>query len=168
MSVDPFRLWRQDDNGGIFPVADFTSRAAAEKEWDRLAAGGHKQIYWIEAPPIRPASLLTDIPEQLPEELFTTLLTRPGIRLERIVSRAHSTAAGQWYDQSWDEWVLLVAGSARLRFSDPEQLIDLRPGDHLLIPAHRRHRVEATATDEDTIWLALHLSDTIEPDPPSS
>ncbi|WP_245803882.1 hypothetical protein [Geothermobacter hydrogeniphilus] len=163
MSAAPFRLWRQDDNGARFPVADFTSRAAAEKERDRLAAGGHKQIYWIEAPPVSPTSLWDNIPEQLPEELFTTLLTRPGIRLERIVSRGQATPTGEWYDQPQDEWVLLVAGSARLRFSDPEQFIDLRPGDHLLIPAHRRHRVEATAADEDTVWLALHL----EPGPSS-
>ncbi|ORJ63644.1 hypothetical protein B5V00_00715 [Geothermobacter hydrogeniphilus] len=117
----------------------------------------------MEAPPVSPTSLWDNIPEQLPEELFTTLLTRPGIRLERIVSRGQATPTGEWYDQPQDEWVLLVAGSARLRFSDPEQFIDLRPGDHLLIPAHRRHRVEATAADEDTVWLALHL----EPGPSS-
>jgi cupin 2 domain-containing protein len=34
---------------------------------------------------------------------------------------------------------------------------DLRPGDHLLIPAHEVHRVTWTATGETTIWLAIHF-----------
>jgi cupin 2 domain-containing protein len=32
----------------------------------------------------------------------------------------------------------------------------LHPGDHVVIPAHRRHRVEWTDSTEKTIWLALH------------
>ena len=33
----------------------------------------------------------------------------------------------------------------------------LRPGDHVAIPAHKRHRVEWTAPDETTLWLAVHF-----------
>ena len=44
----------------------------------------------------------------------------------------------------------------RLRFENDPQVIIMKPGDYLLIPAHRRHRVEWTAPDQPTIWLALH------------
>lgn len=96
-----------------------------------------------------------DYPTALPEEHFLSLLQRDGFRLERILSRQHATAEGVWYDQSEDEWVLLVRGSARLRFADGRQQL-LRPGDYLLIPAHCRHRVEETDPEADTVWLALH------------
>jgi cupin 2 domain-containing protein len=30
------------------------------------------------------------------------------------------------------------------------------PGDHVHIPAHRRHRVEWTDPAQPTVWLAVH------------
>ena len=89
-------------------------------------------------------------------ERFEDLLTRPGVRIERIVSTGQATPAGQWMDQGWDEWVLLVAGRAGLTLEGGPPLT-LSPGDHLLIPAHRRHRVEWTETP--TVWLAVHCRD---------
>ncbi len=100
--------------------------------------------------------LLKHIPDQLPEELFETLLAQPGFKLERIVSRGHATPAGQWYDQDDDEWVLLVKGSARLRIEDQEEEIHLKPGKYILLPARCRHRVEWTDPETDTVWLVLH------------
>lgn len=91
----------------------------------------------------------------LGEELVETLLSAPGMRLERIVSRGHASAPGFWYDQQEDEWVALLRGRARLAFDDGEDEVELAPGDHLLIPAHRRHRVAWTDPEQDTIWLAL-------------
>jgi len=102
------------------------------------------------------ANLFEDIPDQLPEELFETLLMRPGFKLEKIVSRGHATAAGQWYDQAEDEWVLLLKGAAGLRLEDRAEPVVLKPGDHIRLPALCRHRVEWTAPDTDTVWLALH------------
>ncbi len=101
-------------------------------------------------------NLFAGIPEQLPEELFDTLLQRKGVKLERIVSHGHTTAPGEWYDQPQDEWVLLLSGSATLKF-DNGKSHHLAPGDYLLIPAQRRHRVEATDEQERSVWLALHL-----------
>jgi len=154
-------LWRQDDNGQKFLVGRFASRAEADRQLARLAAGGHRQIYWVEPEPepLMPqvANLLAGIPATLPEELQQTLLQRNGLRLERIVSRRHQSPPGFWYDQSEDEWVLLVSGSAELEFADPPGTRPLRPGDHLLIPAGCRHRVAATDPQDDTVWLALFL-----------
>ena len=157
MSDESCQLWRQDDNGQRFLIGSFASRADAEARQHQLQSGGHKQIYWIEAQAPSINNLFADIPAELAEELFTPLLARPGLKLERIVSRGHVTPTGQWYDQEQDEWVLLVSGSAVLRLADPDETVRLKPGDHLLIPAHRRHRVEETAAEGETVWLALHL-----------
>ena len=100
-------------------------------------------------------NLFADIPDDLPEELIQTLLSTPGLRIERIVSRGHRSPEGLWYDQDSHEWVLLLKGAARLRF-EGEEPIEMRPGAFVNIPAHKRHRVERTDTSEPTIWLAIH------------
>ena len=103
----------------------------------------------------RAQNLLADVPAQLPEELVEVLARSRGLRIERIVSRGHSSPQGFWYDQAENEFVLLVSGSARLRFADDDEIITLGPGDHVTIPAHVRHRVESTAAGRDTVWLAV-------------
>jgi cupin 2 domain-containing protein len=102
------------------------------------------------------ANLFADIPDELPDELFDTLLNNPAFKLERIVSKGHATAAGQWYNQAEDEWVLLLKGAAGLRLKDRADPVVLKPGDYIHLPAHCRHRVEWTDPDIETIWLALH------------
>jgi cupin 2 domain-containing protein len=101
------------------------------------------------------ASLLDDLPAgDEAVERFEDLLTGPGARLERIVSSGQATPPSEWLEQAWDEWVLLVAGRAGLTLEgDPP--LTLQPGDHLLIPAYRRHRVDFT--DTPTVWLAVHF-----------
>jgi hypothetical protein len=42
-------------------------------------------------PGIPMASLLADLPDDLPEERFETLLETPAFRLERILSQGHAT-----------------------------------------------------------------------------
>lgn len=91
-------------------------------------------------------------------ESFTALASRPGARLERIVSRGQASPPGFWYDQADDEWVALLAGAARLEVEGEAAPLDLAPGDWVHLPAHRRHRVASTAPDAETIWLALHLA----------
>jgi hypothetical protein len=46
------------------------------------------------------------------------LLTRPGLRIERTVAWGQASPPGLWYDQPEAEWVLVLAGAARLRFQD--------------------------------------------------
>ena len=89
------------------------------------------------------------------EEQFVQLLQRPGLVIERIVSSGQASPPGFWYDQPQAEWVLLLQGEALLRFADEDEARRLRPGDWLDIAAHRRHRVEWTAADRLTIWLAV-------------
>lgn len=94
------------------------------------------------------------IPHVLPDELFTTLLTSRGVRVERIVSRGHSSDPGFWYDQEEHELVLVVQGRARIEILGQGEL-DLRPLDFVMIPAHVKHRVSWTDPQLDTIWLAV-------------
>lgn len=89
-------------------------------------------------------------------EFLETVVVSAGIKLERIVSRGQSTPPGQWLEQDADEWVVLLSGSARLKFFDGTTEMTLVPGDHMTIPAGCRHRVEWTEQHENTVWLALH------------
>ncbi|MBY0298121.1 MAG: cupin domain-containing protein [Methylobacterium sp.] len=105
-----------------------------------------------------PLNLLAGLPPPgTPDEEILTLLARPGLRIERIVSTGQASPPGFWYDQPQDEWVLVLAGAARLRLDGEPADRVLGPGDHLLIPAHRRHRVAWTSPDAPTVWLAVHL-----------
>lgn len=101
--------------------------------------------------------LLDGVPGDLPEEFIQTLLNARDVRIERIVSRGHSSPEGCWYDEDTHEWVLLVAGAGRLRFEDGH-VLDMTPGSYINIPAHQRHRVEWTDPSQPTIWLAIHYS----------
>ncbi len=86
-------------------------------------------------------------------EVIYPLLEKDSFRLEKIVSYGQVTPAGQWYDQDREEWVLLLKGTAVIRF-DPGGCVTLAEGDFLTIPAHHKHRVESCSFD--AVWLALH------------
>ncbi len=101
-----------------------------------------------------PANIFLDIPPKGAEELIDTLVANPNCRIERIVSRGHRSPQGFWYDQEQSEWVLLLAGAARLLVE--EEVVEMRPGSYLNIPAHCRHRIEWTDPEQTTIWLAIH------------
>ena len=101
-------------------------------------------------------NLLTNIPHSTAAEFFEELLQGSAFRAERIVSQGHVTPPNEWYRQNTAEWVLLLSGAARLRFQEPDQICDMRPGDFLNIPAQRAHRVEWTDPSSPTVWLAIH------------
>jgi len=102
-------------------------------------------------------NLFGDIPADLPGEFFETLVKTGSVRVERIVSRGHVTAAGDWYDQVEDEFVVVLKGAARLEFSDG-RVSELGPGDCLNIPAHERHKVVWTDETAETVWLVVHYA----------
>lgn len=105
-------------------------------------------------------NLFSQLPQNLSSEVFGTLAEGSNVRIERIVSNGHCTADGQWYDQDDHEWVILLQGSATIRFASSNTtnspLTCLSPGDYVNIPAHTKHRVESTDCDGITIWLAIH------------
>lgn len=100
-------------------------------------------------------NIFNNIPNTLEEEVFENLLNTEHFKMERILSKGHKTPQGEWYDQDQNEWVLLLKGAARIKIAEQAELILLKAGDYLLIPAHQKHRVEWTAEEEVTVWLAL-------------
>jgi cupin 2 domain-containing protein len=83
-------------------------------------------------------------------EEFHDLARVGGARIEHIGSSATPDHGEQV--QPWDEWVLVVAGGARLEVGG--ELVALGPREWLLIPAGTVHRV--VATEHGTHWIAVH------------
>lgn len=100
-------------------------------------------------------NLFENLPQTLPEELVEKLLETNRFRLERIVSTGQISPPDFWYDQEEDEWVVVLQGEAMLQIFGEDQPRQLRPGDTLFLPAHCRHRIVYTSTNEPTVWLAL-------------
>lgn len=106
---------------------------------------------------MRRGNLLTPV-RRSDAEVVEVLKQRAGTSIERIVSTGQSSPPGFWYDQPDDEFVVLLAGSAILRFEESGELIEMNPGDWVEIPARVRHRVESTQAEPPTVWLTVHLS----------
>ena len=102
--------------------------------------------------------LFDDLPSSLPEELTEVLAQSQKVRIERIVSIGHSSPEGFWYDLAESEWVMVLKGEAKLLLEGELEPLTMQLGDHILIPAHRKHRVEWTTPDEPTVWLAVFYS----------
>ncbi|WP_269541590.1 cupin domain-containing protein [Cerasicoccus fimbriatus] len=104
-----------------------------------------------------PENLLANLPTSLPAELMEDLVCANGVRIERIVSTGQCSAPGDWYDQAENEWVLLLAGAARLEIEENDSCrkLELHAGDHCFLPAHQRHRVDWTDPAQPTVWLAV-------------
>jgi len=101
-------------------------------------------------------NIFENIPDHIPEELFQEILKTENIKVERIVSKGHSSPDNYWYDQEENEWVILLKGSAGLLFEGDEKAVRLKSGDYINIPSHTKHRVEWTDPDMETVWLAIH------------
>jgi cupin 2 domain-containing protein len=100
-------------------------------------------------------NIFESIPADINEELFSELARGDNVKIERIVSRGHTSPASGWYDQDENEWVAVLKGEAILSFEKAPD-VRLATGDHLTIPAHTKHRVSWTTPETETIWLAVH------------
>ncbi len=109
-------------------------------------------------PHSRVSNILASVVPSLPQgEQFTTLLESPGLRFERILSPpGHAMGPDEWFDQPWDEFVLVLKGRGALVIEGRDGEIVLNPGDYLQLPAGVRHRVAWTDAHTATVWLALH------------
>ncbi len=103
----------------------------------------------------QPNNIFKSIPNNLPDELVDILAEGKNFRLERIVSKGHSSPKGFWYDQVENEFVLLLKGKAEVLFEDDANTVTLSEGDYINIPAHKKHRVEWTDPKIETVWLTL-------------
>jgi cupin 2 domain-containing protein len=94
------------------------------------------------------------VPGPSEKEIFTAILDKKNIRIERIVSTGQISPEGEWYDQAEHEWVVLLQGKAKLLYSTGESF-DLEPGSHLYLSPHCQHRVSYTSQEPPCIWLAV-------------
>jgi cupin 2 domain-containing protein len=102
------------------------------------------------------SNIFADLPDSA-DEIFETLLEKPGIKIERIISSGQATPQGEWYNQSQNEWVILLTGAAGLLIDGEAAVRKLVPGDFIHLPAGCRHRVEWTDPEVKSVWLAVHF-----------
>lgn len=99
-------------------------------------------------------NIFKDLPLSSPDEIFESIIENENIKIERIISEGHATSEGYWYDQDQNEFVMLLQGKAQISFTEDEPVV-LNPGEYIIIPAHKKHRVEWTSKIEKTLWLAV-------------
>ena len=99
-------------------------------------------------------NIFLNIPPELKTEHFQDLFKNNSIRIERIISKGHSSPASGWYDQSENEWVIVLKGSGAIAFADGHE-VNLTTGDFIFIPKHQKHRVSWTDPENITVWLAV-------------
>lgn len=95
------------------------------------------------------------IPDTIDNELFDVSLQTDNVKIERIVSKGHSSPKTGWYDQDQNEWVVVLKGEAIITLY-PDKQIRLKAGDYLNLVAHVRHKVSWTTPGSETVWLAVH------------
>lgn len=100
-------------------------------------------------------NIFKEIPADMNEEFFDILVQSGNVKVERIISKGHASPDSGWYDQEHNEWVIVLKGEAVLAF-EPDREVNLKPGNHVNIPAHTRHKVKWTVPNTETIWIAVH------------
>ena len=90
---------------------------------------------------INSANIFDSLPKDLSLEVFEEIIHALTIRIERIVSKGHSSPDTDWYDQDENEWVMVVEGKVTLEFEDGSKR-ELSTGDYINIPAHVKHKIE--------------------------
>ena len=92
-------------------------------------------------------------PKNFHREMKKTIFEDDRTKIESIVSPAgFSDPKEKWYNQEYDEWVMVMGGVADLLFEDGK-LRRMEKGDSTYIPAHTKHRVERA--HHRTEWLAI-------------
>jgi cupin 2 domain-containing protein len=102
-------------------------------------------------------NIFSDIPHDFKEEFIEPLVKDSDVKIDRIVSRGHSSDPDFWYNQDENEFVLILQGEAKLKFKDEKNIVRMQKGDYMVIPAHKEHRIKWTPKNEDTLWLTVHF-----------
>jgi len=101
-------------------------------------------------------NFFANIPEFSNNEIIEKIENNKSIVIERIVSYGFPSPADFWYNQSKDEWVILLDGFAEIEFKDGKT-VELSKGDYILIPAYTEHKVKRCCKEPNCIWLAVHF-----------
>ncbi len=72
---------------------------------------------------VRAGNLFADVSAaSATEEAFSEIFAQPGLKIERIISQGQASPPEFWYDQAWNEWVIVLKGGAK---ADLGALFDL-------------------------------------------
>jgi len=102
-------------------------------------------------------NIFSEIPENLKDEIFQSIIEKENLKIERIISNGQTTPEDFWYDQNQNEFIILLKGKAKILFEENSEEVELNPGDYILIESHKKHKVTYTSKEETTIWLAIHF-----------
>ncbi|MDR3636961.1 MAG: phosphoribosylaminoimidazole carboxylase [Isosphaeraceae bacterium] len=98
-------------------------------------------------------NLFSDVPGDLRDELFTTLLDAANMRIERIVSQGHASPEGPGTTKTTTSGSSSLKGTVRLKFED--ETVETRPREVVNILVHRRHWVDGRRpTSRQSGWLS--------------
>ena len=100
-------------------------------------------------------NIFESISAESDDELFDLLIKHGDLKIERIVSKGHTSPKSGWYDQDQHEWVIVLKGAATITLENNKK-INLKVGSYLNIPAHTKHKVSWTKPQVETVWLAVH------------
>lgn len=84
-------------------------------------------------------NIFQSIPDDIEKEIFETLVQSDDVKIERIISKGHQSPESGWYDETRNEWVLVLKGEAIIEYESGEQE-KLGEGSFINIPAHTKHR----------------------------
>lgn len=90
------------------------------------------------------------------QEIFETILLNENIKVERIISAGQKTPEELWIEEDKDEWVILLQGEARIKFTDGNET-ELKKGDYITIHSGVKHKVTYTSRHPVCIWLAIYF-----------
>ena len=159
--ADYYATFFQDPDGiRLEVVSDTQARQLIRERWHELSEFvdplrqllERERLHGAVAAPRVAQNLFADAEPPNTGETFTELVLFGGTKIERIVSSV--LPGSEAYDQAHDEWVVLLRGQARLEVAG--ELLELRAGDHLRLPARTRHRV--LETSRGALWLAVHVA----------
>ncbi len=100
-------------------------------------------------------NLFESIPDEVSDEIFDLIIENDKVKIERIISKGHTSPESGWYDQECNEWVIVLKGEAKILIENKGEKY-LIPGSYINIPAHQKHKVTWTKENTETIWLAIH------------
>jgi len=104
---------------------------------------------------MKKTNIFKAIPKDLKKEFFKQLLCKNNLKIQKIVSKGHSSPKSGWYNQNDNEWVIVLKGKAVLSFKNAKD-VTLKKGDFINIPTNVKHKVSWTKPNKKTIWLAIH------------
>lgn len=102
-------------------------------------------------------NLFDDLVFDKSSEKLETLIENEKVKIEKIITSGQASKKGFWYDQEWDEFVVVLEGSAQITFETKQ--VTLEKGDFLYIKAHERHHVSWSDPNIVTLWLAVYIKE---------